>query len=72
MHLFLLFVMFVFFLIGSKVFPIEKDYEGSVDGKLEKHCFADNVLVQSGRGVVRGVGHSIQSRRIHTKSMYTI
>lgn len=30
---------------GFEVFPIEKDHEGSAAGKLEKHYFADNVLV---------------------------
>jgi len=38
--------------VGSEVFPIEKDHEGSVAGKLEKYHFADYVLVQGGRGVV--------------------
>lgn len=34
--------------VGSEVFPIEKDHEGSVAGKLEKYHFADYVLVQGG------------------------
>jgi len=53
--------MVVCVFVGSEVFPVEKDHEGSPAGKLEKYNFTDNVLVQSGRGVVRSVGHSIQS-----------
>jgi len=58
--------------IGSEVFPIEKDHERSLAGKLEKYNFADNVFVQSGRGVVRGVGHSVQGRRIYSKSKFNL
>jgi len=52
--------VFVCVFVGSEVFPVEKDHEGSPAGKLEEYNFTNNVLVQSGRGVVRGVGHSIQ------------
>lgn len=44
--------MVVCVFIGSEVFSIEKDHEGSPAGKLEKYNFTYNVLVQSGRGVV--------------------
>jgi len=54
--------------IGSEVFPVKKNYERSPAGKLEKYNFTDNVLVQSSRGVVRGVGHSVQGRRVYSKS----